>query len=92
MRAFGTVLKWMSERTCPAYVIMTANNVQALPPEFTRKGRIDEIFGVYLPTADERQDIFAIHLAKRGREPSALFSDALVAATDGSPVPTSSRS
>jgi ATP-dependent 26S proteasome regulatory subunit len=83
MRAFGTVLKWMSERTCPAYVIMTANNVQALPPEFTRKGRIDEIFGVYLPTADERQDIFAIHLAKRGREPSALFSDALVAATDG---------
>jgi len=83
MRAFGTVLKWMSERTCPAYLIMTANNVQALPPEFTRKGRIDEIFGVYLPEVAERKDIFAIHLAKRGREPSALVSDALVAATDG---------
>lgn len=58
MRAFGTVLKWLSERTCAAYVIMTANNVQLLPPEFTRKGHIDEIFGVYLPDEQERAAIF----------------------------------
>jgi len=43
LRAFGTVLKWLSERTCPVYVIMTANDVSRLPPEFTRKGRIDEV-------------------------------------------------
>jgi hypothetical protein len=30
LRAFGTVLKWMSERTCPVYMIMTANDVSRL--------------------------------------------------------------
>jgi hypothetical protein len=83
MRAFGTVLKWMSERTCPAYVIMTANNVQALPPEFTRKGRIDEVFGVYLPEADERSEIFSIHLRKRNRDPELFDLEGLADATDG---------
>lgn len=83
MRAFGTVLKWMSERTCAAYVIMTANNVQLLPPEFTRKGRIDEIFGVYLPTEIERQEIFPIHLRKRKRDPDQFDLPALAQITDG---------
>jgi len=83
MRAFGTVLKWLSERTCLAYVIMTANNVQLLPPEFTRKGRIDEIFGVYLPTVEERGEIFSIHLRKRKREPERFDLEALAQVTDG---------
>jgi len=30
----------------PVYLVPTANDVSRLPPEFTRKGRIDEIFGV----------------------------------------------
>ncbi len=30
--------------------------------EFTRKGRFDELYGVYLPTHAERQEIFGIHL------------------------------
>lgn len=82
MRAFGTVLRWMSERTCSAYLILTANNVQALPPEFTRKGRIDEIFGVYLPTESERQEIIAIHLRKRNRDPDQFDLAALSQAMD----------
>ena len=83
MRAFGTVLKWMSERTCPVYVIMTANNVHALPPEFTRKGRIDEIFGIYLPNEQERTQIFAIHLRLKKRDPESFDVEALAGATEG---------
>ncbi|MHC4089755.1 MAG: AAA family ATPase [Planctomycetota bacterium] len=83
LRAFGTVLKWMSERTCPAYIIMTANDVSRLPPEFTRKGRIDEIYGIYLPTADERAEIFAIHVRLKGHDPEAFDLDKLASATEG---------
>ncbi len=83
LRTFGTLLKWLSERTCPVYVIMTANDVSRLPPEFTRKGRIDEIFGVYLPTTAERRDILAIHLRQRARDPLAFDLESVAAATDG---------
>ena len=82
LRTFGTLLKWMSERTCPAYIIMTSNDVSRLPPEFTRKGRIDEIFGVYLPTVEERAEIFAIHLRKRRRDPDTFDLAALAEATE----------
>ncbi len=83
LRAFGTVLKWMSERTCPVYIIMTANDVSRLPPEFTRKGRIDEIYGIHLPTAEERAEIFRIHLGLKDRDPEEFDLDQLAAATGG---------
>lgn len=82
MRAFGTLLKWMSERTCSVYVMMTANDVKRLPPEFTRKGRIDEIFGVYLPVEAERREILSIHLRLKKREPDNFDLDKLADATD----------
>ena len=83
LRAFGTVLKWMSERTCPVYIVMTANDVSRLPPEFTRKGRIDEVFGIHLPTAEERAEIFRIHLGLKGRDPEEFDLGQLVDATEG---------
>ena len=83
LRAFGTVLKWMSERTCPVYIIMTANDVSRLPPEFTRKGRIDEVFGIHLPTVEERADIFRIHLALKGRDSEEFDLGQLADATEG---------
>jgi ATP-dependent 26S proteasome regulatory subunit len=83
LRAFGTVLKWMSERTCPVYIIMTANDVSRLPPEFTRKGRIDEIYGIYLPTPRERAEIFSIHLRLKKRDPGQFDLEAPVEATEG---------
>ncbi len=79
----GTVLKWLSERTSVVYVIMTANDVSKLPPEFTRKGRIDEIYGIYLPTQAERVDIFRIHLGLKGRDPLKFDLEALTEATEG---------
>jgi len=83
LRAFGTVLKWLSERTSVVYVIMTANDVSKLPPEFTRKGRIDEIYGIYLPTQPERVEIFRIHLGLKGRDPLKFDLEALADAADG---------
>ena len=66
-RIFGSFLTWMQEKTSPVFVMATANRVERLPSEFLRKGRFDEIFFVDLPTAEERQDIFRIHLMKRRR-------------------------
>lgn len=64
-RIFGTFLTWMQEKTAPVFVIATANNISSLPAELLRKGRLDEIFFVDLPTQREREEIFKLHLAKR---------------------------
>jgi SpoVK/Ycf46/Vps4 family AAA+-type ATPase len=82
-RSFGIFLKWLSDRSCPVYVVATANNIRALPVEFTRKGRFDELYGVYLPTHAERQEIFGIHLRLRKREPEQFDLDALARKTEG---------
>lgn len=66
-RVFGTILTWMQEKTAPCFVVATANDISSLPPELLRKGRFDEIFFLDLPTQKEREEIFAVHLKKRGR-------------------------
>ncbi len=68
-RVFGTILTWMQEKTAPCFVVATANDIASLPPELLRKGRFDEIFFLDLPTLEERQEIFTVHLRKRGRLP-----------------------
>jgi ATP-dependent 26S proteasome regulatory subunit len=82
-RVFGTLLTWLSEKTSPVFVIATANDVSHLPPELLRKGRLDEIFFVDLPAAEERRDIFRIHLTKRGRDPAKFDLDELARVSDG---------
>ncbi len=64
-RVLGTFLTWMQEKTKPVFVVATANNISQLPPELLRKGRVDEIFFVDLPTEKERKDIIKIHIKKR---------------------------
>ncbi len=59
----------MQEKTKPVFLIATANDVSALPPELLRKGRFDEIFFIDLPDRAEREEIFSIHLSKRHRDP-----------------------
>ena len=63
-RVFGTFITWLAEKTSPVFVVATANNIQSLPAEMLRKGRFDEIFFVGLPTQEERQAIFAVHLSR----------------------------
>ena len=43
-RMFGSLLTWMQEHRAPVFVVATANDLEALPPELLRKGRFDEIF------------------------------------------------
>ncbi|MBF0225484.1 MAG: AAA family ATPase [Desulfobacterales bacterium] len=71
-RVFGNFLTWLQEKTSPVFVMATSNNIKTLPPELLRKGRLDEIFFIDLPTDKEREVIIKIHLDKRKRN-SALF-------------------
>src|SRR5690606_4379968 len=82
-RMFGTLLTWMQDHESPVFLVATANNIDALPPELLRKGRFDEIFFVDLPTTSVRRQIFAIHLAKRKRNPDDFDLAALAEASQG---------
>lgn len=66
-RVLGTFLTWMQENKSDVFVIMTANRIEGLPPELFRRGRLDAVFSVGLPTAEERVEVLAVHLRKRGR-------------------------
>ncbi|KAF2414727.1 ATPase [Microbacterium sp. B35-04] len=83
-RVFGTFLTWMQEKRHPVFVVATANNIDALPPEFLRKGRFDEIFFVDLPTAHEREVIWRLQLRSRATDANGLEAvasdDAAIAA------------
>ena len=80
-RVFGTFLTWLSEKTAPVFVVATANDISQLPPELLRKGRLDEIFFVDLPSLEEREEIFRIHIARRQRPVEQFDLAALAAAS-----------
>ena len=82
-RMFGTLLTWLQERQAPVFIVATANDIEALPPELLRKGRFDEIFFVDLPKQPVRKEIFAIHLKKRKRDPKKFDLAALAEASEG---------
>lgn len=82
-RVIATILNWMQERREPVFVVATANDISVLRPETIRKGRFDEIFFVDLPSPEERKEILAIHLRKRGRNPGSYDLDQVVEVTDG---------
>lgn len=82
-RVLGTLLTWLSERRKPVFIVATANDITSLPPEMVRKGRFDEIFFVDLPSAQNRKDIFTIHLNKRGLDPALFNLDELAEAANG---------
>jgi len=63
--------------------VATSNDIESLPPELVRKGRLDEIFFVDLPDPVVREKIFAIHLTSRSLDPASFDMPALVAATQG---------
>jgi len=76
-RVFGAFLTWLQEHRSLVFVAATANEVERLPPELSRRGRFDEIFFVDLPSPKERQDILRLQVTRRGRDPLALGTDAL---------------
>lgn len=84
----GAILSWMQERQGEAFVVATANDVSALPPELLRKGRFDEVWFVDLPTLKERMAILAAALRSFGRE---VPPDVLQAVAEACPEFTGSE-
>ena len=82
-RLLGTLLTWMAERKTKVFLVATSNDIEALPPELVRKGRLDEIFFVDLPDAVAREEIFRIHLKRRKQDPAAFELPGLVAKSEG---------
>ena len=82
IRLLGKLITWLQEKQQDIFVAATANRVENLPPELSRKGRFDEVFFVDLPDAAERRDILRIHLRKRNREPNVFDVDHLADRTD----------
>jgi SpoVK/Ycf46/Vps4 family AAA+-type ATPase len=79
----ATLLTWMAENKKPVFIVATANNINALPPELIRKGRLDEVFFVDLPDEDTRSKIFLIHLSKRNIDLSSINLIKLVQHSQG---------
>ncbi|MFC1705214.1 AAA family ATPase, partial [Planctomycetota bacterium] len=87
-RVFGTFVTWLQEKQSAVFVIATANQVKLLPPEILRKGRFDEIFFVDLPSAEERESIWRIHISHAStrthpRDPKDFDVQALSEASEG---------
>lgn len=63
---FSAFLTWMQEKSADVFVAATANRIDLLPAEIIRKGRFDQIFFIDLPADNEREEIFRVHLRRRG--------------------------
>jgi ATPase family associated with various cellular activities (AAA) len=81
-RLLGAFSTWLQERTSAVFVVATANDVTALPPELLRRGRFDELFFVDLPDRSARRTILSVHLRRRGRDPAELDVAAIAARCD----------
>ena len=64
-RVLATFITWLSEKNSAVFVVATANNIDMIPAEILRKGRFDEMFFLGLPTLEEREAIFNVHLKYR---------------------------
>ena len=82
-RILGTLLTWMAENKNPVFIVATSNDIQQLPPELIRKGRLDEVFFVDLPSEEVRQAILHIHAKKRELDTATLDMEQLAQLTDG---------
>jgi hypothetical protein len=82
-RMFGTLLSWMQDHRHPIFIIATANDISALPPELMRKGRFDEVFFIDLPTVQAREQIFSIHIRRRDRNTDDFDLPKLAEAAEG---------
>jgi SpoVK/Ycf46/Vps4 family AAA+-type ATPase len=80
-RTIFYLLNWMQENR-DVLVFATANDVRDLESEQFRIGRFSYIHFVDLPTRDDRQDIFRVHLAKRALAADNFDLDVLAAKSE----------
>lgn len=82
-RVLSIFLTWMQEKESSVFVVATANNHEAIPPEFLRAGRFDEIFFINLPNKKEREEIFEVILKKNKLDPKNYNIEKLSSHTNG---------
>jgi len=78
-RLVSYFLKWLTERGKDdrTFVIVTMNRTDGIPPEMLRAGRFDRVFGVGLPSKEERIQHLRIQLQRYGVDPSHYNEKAL---------------
>lgn len=76
-RTISYLLNWMQDNK-DVLVFATANDVRELESEQFRIGRFSYIHFVDLPKSDDRQEIFKVHLTKRGLVAEQFDLDKLV--------------
>lgn len=83
-RLLGHFLFWLQESRQRVFVVATANDISALPPELFRRGRFDELFFVDLPTPQERREIIELYIERYRLKPlSTEMLGELVDMSDG---------
>ncbi len=60
----GTLLTWMSDHDSEVYFVMSTNDISKLPAPFIRAERIDAVFFLDLPGAEQKTKIWQIYLKK----------------------------
>ena len=61
-RTMGQLLAFLAKEDTNVITIMTSNDVNSLPPELTRTGRLDAQWFFDLPNKEERREIIDIYL------------------------------
>ncbi len=82
-RILGKFLTWTATKTSPVFLLFTSNYPERLPAALMRKGRLDEIFFLDLPSVDERFEIWAHYLRKSPIPGDALDCTNFAGASEG---------
>lgn len=69
-RLFGHLLTWLNDHTSDVFFVGTCNDISRLPPEFARAERFDAVTFIDLPTAEQRDRIWQLYVAKFGLDPA----------------------
>ena len=67
---FGEFLTWANDHESDVFVVCTANDISALPPEFSRAERFDAVFFIDFPGVQERRAIWQLYISKFGLDAS----------------------
>ena len=63
-RLFGKMLTFMQEMNRTVFLVATANDISAIPPELFRAGRFSQIFSLMLPSFKECKAILGAKLTR----------------------------
>lgn len=76
-------LWWSQENTRDVFLIGSANSVEEMPSPMLRSGRWSRQYFAGLPGEGSREQIFSVHLAKRGWDPENFDLGRLARCTEG---------